>query len=318
MKLDQYLTRPAGAKSLLLIIATVLMALSYFAFAAPPRPAARRAPAARPAPAHRPARHHPAAHPPKKVPPRRIGTLRPVVVGSTGTIVVRDNNDDVQVIAVPEETPSQTTAAEETPASTGETMHTAAPADASGVPSDADASMADSPRYKVVSVEDNGLTIVVNVDGQETPIRMIGLAEPENKKTDDRPSPGPGAHRDSMGMRGGPGRVPPTDIFLQNLLKGEEVYVVYDSMVQEQDEDGNYVAYVYRAPDGLLLNSEVLRQGLGVVDPGYDFSEKETFLYYQNQAQQAQKGLWNKNPQRGMRNGKPGPGPLGKPEGMRK
>ena len=101
------------------------------------------------------------------------------------------------------------------------------------------------------------------------------------------------------------------------MLEGEDVYIVYDSIVEEQDEDGKYVAYVYRAPDGLLLNTEVLRQGFGVVDPGYDFAEKDTFLYYQNKAQQAEKGLWNKSPGP-MRNGKPSRGPLGKPEGMRR
>lgn len=34
MKLDQYLSRPVSARSLLLIIAIVLMAVSYFAFSA--------------------------------------------------------------------------------------------------------------------------------------------------------------------------------------------------------------------------------------------------------------------------------------------
>jgi micrococcal nuclease len=321
MKSDQNVSRPLGVRSLLLIIIAVIMAISYFSFSAPPHRASRHAPTARPHPAPRPARYHGPARPGTTVHPRRIGALRPVVVGGTGTVVVHDTSgsSDVQVVPVPVEVPAQTDTAEETktetPASTGETLHTAKSSASSGVPSDADDSMAKAPSYKVTGVEDNGLTIVVDVDGQETKVRMIGLAEPQDDAKDEDSTRGP------MG-RGGP-RVP-TEIFLnflKNLLQGEEVYIVYDSMVEEQDEDGKYVAYVYRAPDGMLLNTEILRQGFGVVDPIYDFAEKETFEYYQSKAQQAEKGLWNKS--RGpMRNGPAGKdprrGPLGKPEGMRK
>ena len=181
MKLDQYLSRPVNTKSLLLIIAIVLMAVSYFAFSAPPRGAhrpARHGSAARPAPAHRPARYHAPGTPVKKSHPRRIGTLRPVVIGGGGTIVVKEDEDGVQVVEVPAET-TETAGESQTqaPASTGETMHDTKTSAASGVPSDADNSMADSPRYEVIGVEDNGLTIVVDVDRQETKIRMIGLAE---------------------------------------------------------------------------------------------------------------------------------------------
>ncbi|MBN1943940.1 MAG: thermonuclease family protein [Phycisphaerae bacterium] len=309
------------------------MSITSFCLSAPPRRAprtVRRAPAsARPRPSRRPARYHaPAGTVRRSVTPRRIGTLRPVVVGGGGTVVVKETASSdagsVQVVPVPveTETPAQTqtpvTSEEEpetqSPVSPGETLH----ATEGEVPSDADDSMADSPSYKVLGVEDNGLTIVVDVDGQQTKVRMIGLAEPEDDAKDQRPSrrsedrPGLGG----PGRRGGP-RLP-TNIFLENMLRGEEVYVVYDSMVQEQDEDGKYVAYVYRAPDGMLLNTEILRQGFGVVDPSYDFSEKDTFLYYQDKARKAEKGLWNKS-KGPRRNGKPSRrGPAGKPDGMRK
>lgn len=335
MKFDQNVSRPHSARMLLLILAATLMAISYFAFSAPPRRTGpRRPPAAgRPRPAHRPGRHHAPARPGTVAHPKRIGTLQPVVLGGGGTVVVdgSSGSDDVQVIAIPVETPSNTvstgeTEEEKTPVSPGETLHadksTVPSGGSSGVPSDADKSMTDSPSYKVVSVEDNGLTIVVDVDGQETKVRMIGLAEPQDNANDQddssRRPKGPGSR---IGNRGGPGRGAPrlpTDIFLRNLLQGEEVYIVYDSMVEEQDEDGKYVAYVYRAPDGMLLNTEVLRQGFSVVDPNYDFTEKDTFLYYQDKAQKAQKGLWNKSRGPG-RNGKPiRQGSMGKPDGMRK
>lgn len=252
---------------------------------------------------------------------RRIGTLSPVVVGGTGGYVVTEaDSPDVVVVPVPTQT-SDTGAAEESSSeSASESEGDTAAANSGGesgtgasvdggnalrtgsgktaaVPSDADGSMADSPSYKVVGVEDDGLTIVVDVDGQRTPVRMIGLAEPQQKGNDKESSGAP------MGRKGpgrdGPPRLP-TGIFLENMLNGEDVYIVYDSMVEDQDEDGKYVAYVYRAPDGMLLNSEVIRQGFAVVDPGYDFAEKDTFLYYQNKAQQARKGLWGKGPRHGQ------------------
>lgn len=309
MNAHQIATRLRGAGPVLLAILAVIMAVTYFAFSAPPRrsaPRRTRATARRPAAAHRPARHRRVRARKKAVARKRIGRLRPVVVGSTGTVVVKETgSSDVQV--VPVEVPAETPAVEEAP-SPGETMHdetkTTAEepttAGSANVPSDADESMADSPRYEVVGIEDNGLTIVVDVDGQETPVRMIGLAEPGNGNEDnDRPRrprkrPGPGG-RSGRPRRTGAPRLP-TDIFLNNLLKGEEVYIVYDAMVEEQDEDGKYVAYVYRAPDGMLLNTEVIRQGLGVVDPGYDFAEKDTFLYYQDKARKGQKGLWAEPP----------------------
>jgi endonuclease YncB( thermonuclease family) len=250
------------------------------------------------------------------------------VGGGGGTVVVKESDsEDVQV--VPVEVPVQADTEEETPSqeveSPGETMHaekSATPSvDSGGVPSDADESMSDSPSYKVIGVEDNGLTIVVDVDGEETKVRMIGLAEPQDDAKDRDASDRRKKRRSPSGRRGGPGRGAPrlpTEIFLNNLLRGEDVYIVYDSMVEEQDEDGKYVAYVYRAPDGMLLNTEVLRQGFGVVDPGYDFTEKDTFLYYQDKARQAEKGLWNKS-KGPRRNGKPmRRGSMGKPEGMRK
>jgi hypothetical protein len=387
MRSDQNPPRFRGLRPALLAIIAVVMAISYFAFSAPPRRGASRSGAARrgasrsgaprrthtgrPRPAHRPGRHHAPVRPGAVAHPRRIGTLRPVVLGSTGTVVVSDPTPYPTVVPVPVEVPVETTTTtEEVEAqSSGETVYeqyeeqgaapaesssaapadrsTAAPAesasaasssdtsaapagDASAVPSDADDSMADAPSYKVLGVEDNGLTIVVDVDGQETKVRMIGLAEAQDDdKSKNQDSPrgplgrgGPGKH---MANRRGPGRGAPrlpTEIFLKNMLQGEEVYIVYDSMVEEQDEDGKYVAYVYRAPDGMLLNTEVLRQGFGVVDPGYDFSEKDTFEYYQGKAQQAKKGLWSRFPllNRISGGGMDGPrrGPLGKPDGVRK
>lgn len=307
-------------------VLTVVMSLVSLATSAPPPRrtgrGARPARAARPRPARRPARHAPVKAHKKSVARRRVGTLRPVVVsGGTETVVVKEVSTDSADSQAPAETTTPAETKETPAASSGETQH----AGKAQVPSDTDTSLADSPSYEVVGVEDNGLTIVVDVDGQKTKVRMIGLAEPQNDTKDQMDPKTSRPPKGRRGPRGGASRGAPRlprEIFLknlENLLRGEQVYIVYDSMVEEEDEDGKYVAYVYRAPDGMLINAEVVRQGLGVVDPNYDFTEKDTFLYYQNKARQAQKGLWNKSKRGpGPRNGRRPREPLGKPEGMRK
>jgi endonuclease YncB( thermonuclease family) len=95
------------------------------------------------------------------------------------------------------------------------------------------------------------------------------------------------------------------------MLRGESVYVVYDSQVEEEDEDGKYMAYLYRAPDGLFINLEVVRQGLGVTDEAYSFEEQPDFLYYQGKAKKAGKGIWRKGGLNGPQRSE-GPRPRGR------
>jgi endonuclease YncB( thermonuclease family) len=149
------------------------------------------------------------------------------------------------------------------------------------------------------------LTVVLDVDGQETSVRMLGVAPVEFGRPHD-------AETSSRG--GQPDRPVPIQMFLENLLRGESVYVVYDSQVEKQDEDGKFVAYLYRAPDGLLINQEAIRQGFGVTDNSYAFEEQPSFRYYQEKAQKAKKGLWGgpQGPQGKIPHG-PGPRPAGKP-----
>ena len=51
--------------------------------------------------------------------------------------------------------------------------------------------------------------------------------------------------------------------FTDNLLKGEKVYLVSDPGGDKIDKYGRTLAHVYRAPDGLFVNAEIIRQGYG-------------------------------------------------------
>jgi endonuclease YncB( thermonuclease family) len=211
---------------------------------------------------------------------KKVARLRPVHVGyaAGSTVIIREGSSGDSSGQAEE---SKETSAESTSAtSPGDQAEAVVPA---ASPTDADTSLADQPAYEVKGVKDGGLTVVIQVDGEETNVRMLGVAPTETGKGEagDRP------------RREGSGRRPaPSQMFLENLLRGESVYVVYDSQVEEQDEDGKYVAYLYRAPDGLMINLEVVRQGFCVTDPDYDFTEKPSFLYYQEKAAKAKKGLW--------------------------
>ena len=77
-----------------------------------------------------------------------------------------------------------------------------------------------------------------------------------------------------------------TEEFLKRLLLGEHVYLRFDSSGSKRQ------VYLFRAPDGLFVNLEMLRQGYGIVwtNPTFDFLE--LFTQYESIAKVAEKGIW--------------------------
>ena len=90
-----------------------------------------------------------------------------------------------------------------------------------------------------------------------------------------------------IGVRGRDGE---TENFLKRLLLGEHVYLRFDS------NGGKKQAYLFRAPDGLFVNLEMLRQGYGIVwaDPPFEFLK--LFTQYESIAKAAEKGIWKPKP----------------------
>jgi micrococcal nuclease len=113
-------------------------------------------------------------------------------------------------------------------------------------------------------------TIRATVDGQQTEVRLLGV-EAVDVGTDGAPD---------------------AREFLENLLKGEFVYFGQDAQVADEDEGGTTLAYLYRAPDGLLVNLEMVRQGYAVAADGYDFDHSRTFSFYEQKACADGKGIW--------------------------
>ena len=128
--------------------------------------------------------------------------------------------------------------------------------------------------YQVIDIID-GDTIKVNYKGKLTTVHLIGVDTSETVH--------PQKPVEAYGKE--------ATYFLKNLLLGESVYLRFD--VQRTDKYGRTLAYIYRAPDGLFVNLEIVRQGYGKAYTVFPFKHKSLFRHYGGQAQKAGRGLWH-------------------------
>lgn len=129
--------------------------------------------------------------------------------------------------------------------------------------------------YPVVRIID-GDTIVVERYGEQVKVRLIGVDTPETV----HPSK-PVEHYGKEASR-----------FTTNLLKGESVYLLSERSHEKTDRYGRTLAYVYRAPDGLFVNAEIIRQGYGHAYTRFPFKFMKEFRQFEQFARQVEKGLW--------------------------
>ncbi|NUN50101.1 MAG: thermonuclease family protein [Candidatus Brocadiae bacterium] len=114
------------------------------------------------------------------------------------------------------------------------------------------------------------------LDGKDTTIRLIGVDTPE---TVDPRKPVQEYGKEASQ-------------FLKNLVQGEHVWLIFDREKADPDKYGWTLAYVHRAPDGLFVNLELVRQGYGFAYTKYPFQHMELFRYYEKAAREAGRGLW--------------------------
>ena len=127
--------------------------------------------------------------------------------------------------------------------------------------------------YKVIRVID-GDTVKIDYRGKATNVRLIGVDTPETVH--------PNKPVEEYGKE--------ASNFTKNLLQGESVYLRYD--VERTDAYDRLLAYLYRAPDGLFVNLEIVRQGYGHAYTRFPFKHMELFRHYGNRARTAGKGLY--------------------------
>jgi len=82
--------------------------------------------------------------------------------------------------------------------------------------------------------------------------------------------------------------------FLENLLSGEDLEVELSAGSSAAASDRPVAAQLYRAPDGLHVNLEAVRQGYAAVDASTPFERIELFRQYEQRARTARKGIWRK------------------------
>ena len=103
----------------------------------------------------------------------------------------------------------------------------------------------EDPAFPIEKVVD-GDTVVIHRAGKSVTVRLIGVDTPETMH--------PQKPAEAFGKE--------ASAFARNLLLGESVYLLPDEK-REEDRHGRLLAYLYRAPDGLFVNLEIVRQGYG-------------------------------------------------------
>lgn len=115
-------------------------------------------------------------------------------------------------------------------------------------------------------------TIVILLEGKQTRVGLIGVVAPAEPRERD-------LARD----------------FAANLLLREQVYVDREEGWPEKDASGRVWAYLYRAPDGLLINLELVRRGYARIGAAQPYQLDDAMRYYQQRARAARKGIWGMN-----------------------
>lgn len=131
----------------------------------------------------------------------------------------------------------------------------------------------DAPEFRVLRIID-GDTVEIEDEGKPVKVRLIGVDTPETVH--------PSKPVEAFGKE--------ASRFTANLLKGESVFLEYDQ--EKVDKYGRRLAYLYRAPDGLFVNLEIVRQGYGHAYTKYPFKYMDLFRAFERDAREAGRGLW--------------------------
>jgi micrococcal nuclease len=127
---------------------------------------------------------------------------------------------------------------------------------------------------RVVRVVD-GDTIRVRLGGTEEHVRYIGVDTPETVK--------PGTPVQCFGKA--------ASAYNKHLLRGHTVRLVFDA--ERRDRYGRLLAYVYREPDGLFVNAELVRRGYAqtlTIPP--NVAHASEFRRLAGSARRDGRGLW--------------------------
>jgi micrococcal nuclease len=126
----------------------------------------------------------------------------------------------------------------------------------------------------------DGDTVVVRLDGQSVKVRLIGVDAPESV---DPRKPVERFARESAA-------------FLRQLVEGKAVRLAYEPAGARIDPFRRTLAYLYREPDGLFINREIVAKGFGHAYTKYPFQYLEDFRAAEREAREKGLGLWGPDP----------------------
>lgn len=132
---------------------------------------------------------------------------------------------------------------------------------------------ADEDTYEVVRVVD-GDTIIIDIDGEETRLRLIGIDCPESV----HPDKSKNTHFGKLASD-----------FTRSKLEGKYVSLEYDK--EKLDRYDRHLAYVYL--DGVMFNETLLEEGLAkakAYPPNTKY--KEEFEEIEKKAKEEDRGMW--------------------------
>jgi endonuclease YncB( thermonuclease family) len=141
----------------------------------------------------------------------------------------------------------------------------------------------DSNAKQVVKVE-SGDTVVVDIDGDETTVKLIGISAPHQDSSDDR--------EECLGKK--------STEYLRSLLTDKSVLVFYQKGQPRTDGDGNTRASLKEiGPNGRYVATEQVRAGwasritepLNSIDVNHDEMSMQSDA--EKGARQQQVGMWN-------------------------
>lgn len=128
--------------------------------------------------------------------------------------------------------------------------------------------------YRVTEVVD-GDTIRVNMNGHPETVRFIGIDTPETHH--------PNKAVQCFGQAAAD--------YTKRVLGASTVRLESDPLNTNRDRYDRLLRYVY-LPDGTLVNAKIIEDGYGFSYTSFPFSKTDQFNLLEQQARQANRGLW--------------------------
>lgn len=132
--------------------------------------------------------------------------------------------------------------------------------------------------YDIVRVVD-GDTIIVDIDGEETRVRLIGIDTPESVNPN-------AAKNTEMGEI--------ASAYTKELLSHKTVYLEYD--IDKTDDYDRTLAYVYLSDGVTMVNALLMENGYAsimTIQPNSKYAD--TFYELQKEAQKEKIGIWSED-----------------------